>query len=326
MYQSKLNIKETQLAIQELKFAFIKNLSKTLNLVRVTAPLFVNSNTKINDGLSGEEPVKFKPKQITNSLEIVHSLAKWKREALHRYNFNIYEGLWTDMNAIRQMENVDYLHSYYVDQWDWELIIKKEDRTIDFLKSIVKKIYKTIRFVEHKLIFDFPQLSKKLPEEITFISSYELFKKYPNMSAEERENAYSKEVKAFFVYSIGFLLPDNKKHSDRAFDYDDWTLNGDLIVYDAVNDKALEISSMGIRVNEKSLLEQAKFANIKENDFALYHKNIINNTFPLTIGGGIGQSRLSMFLLEKKHIGEVQVGIWPEEMIEKYKKEGVILL
>ncbi|WP_029512765.1 aspartate--ammonia ligase [Mycoplasmopsis iners] len=326
MYKSKLNIKETQLAIQELKFSFIKNLSKALNLVRVSAPLFVRSNLKINDGLSGEEPVSFKPEQIDDRLEIVHSLAKWKREALRKYHFSLHEGIWTDMNAIRQQENIDYLHSYYVDQWDWEMIISSTDRNLNFLQSVVKKIYKTIRFVEHQLIFNFPSLTKKLPEEITFISSAELLEKYPNLSPEERETEFAKEVKAFFVYQIGYPLKDGKKQSSRAFDYDDWNLNGDLIVYDYVNNKALEISSMGIRVNDESLIKQAEFDNKDQKFFGQYHRDIINNSLPLTIGGGIGQSRLSMFLLEKKHIGEVQVGVWSDEIIENCKKEGIELL
>lgn len=325
MYKSKLSVKETQLAIQDLKYNFSKNFAKALNLVRVSAPLFVRSTTKINDGLNGETPVTFSPAQIDETLEIVHSLAKWKREALYKYHFNVYEGIWTDMNAIRQQENIDYKHSYYVDQWDWELIIKREDRNLDFLKEVVKKIYKTIRFVEHKLIFDFPQLTKKLPENITFISALELYNKYPDLSPEERENLFAKEVKAFFVYTIGYPLPDGVKHSARSFDYDDWTLNGDLIVYDPVNEKALEISSMGIRVDKDALTKQMIFDQ-KEDKVATYHSQILDETLPFTIGGGIGQSRLSMFLLEKKHIGEVQVGIWSEEVISEAKKEGIELL
>ncbi|KUH47600.1 aspartate--ammonia ligase [Mycoplasmopsis meleagridis] len=326
MYKSKLNVKETQLAIQNLKFLFTKSLSKNLNLVRVSAPLFVRSKSKINDGLSGEDPVKFNPLNLNENLEIVHSLAKWKREALLKYQFDLHEGIWTDMNAIRQQEYIDYLHSYYIDQWDWELIISDEERNIEFLKNIVKKIYKSIRYVENQLIFDFPQLSKKLPDDITFISSEELYKKFPSLSAEERENVFARETKAFFVYKIGYPLEDNKVHSKRSFDYDDWNLNGDLIVYDKNNNKALELSSMGIRVNAESLLKQAKFDKKDKSFFGLYHENILNNKLPLTIGGGIGQSRLSMFLLEKKHIGEVQVSVWTEDEINKCKEENIILL
>ncbi|VEU78151.1 aspartate--ammonia ligase [Mycoplasmopsis columbinasalis] len=326
MYRTKLNVKETQLAIQDLKYLFIKNLSKTLHLTRVSAPLFVRQSTKINDGLSGETPVSFNPKQVNETLEIVHSLAKWKREALHRYGFNLHEGIWADMNAIRQHENLDYLHSYYVDQWDWELIIDRKERNLEFLKSVVQKIYKTVRFVEHKLIFDYPQLVKKLPEELVFISSQELADKYPNLTPTERENVFAREVKAFFVYQVGYPLQDGIKHSDRAFDYDDWELNGDLIFYDYVNDKAIEVSSMGIRVDADSLKKQAAFVNKDKNDFGAYHIGIFEDSLPLTIGGGIGQSRLSMFLLEKKHIGEVQAAIWPKEMLAKCKEENVHLL
>ncbi|UUD35027.1 aspartate--ammonia ligase [Mycoplasmopsis caviae] len=326
MYKSKLNIKETQLAIQDLKFAFTKKLNKELHLTRVSAPLFVATNTKLNDGLNGEEPVSFVPKNFGEKVEIVHSLAKWKRYALKKYNFNTYEGIWTDMNAIRKEEDLDYLHSYYVDQWDWELIIKNEDRNLEFLKKIVNTIFKCIRHVEYKLLIDFPQLNQKLPENVTFISSKELYNLYPNLSPEERESEFVKKHKAIFIYEIGYPLSDGKPQSKRAYDYDDWKLNGDLIVYDAVNDKALEISSMGIRVDKKSLLEQAKFCKINSDAFKEYHNNIINEVSPLTIGGGIGQSRLSMFLLEKKHIGEVQVGIWPQDLIKKLEDEGIFLL
>ncbi|ADV34229.1 aspartate--ammonia ligase [Mycoplasmopsis fermentans] len=326
MYKSKLNIKETQLAIQDLKFAFTKKLNKELHLTRVSAPLFVARNTKINDGLNGEEPVSFVPKNFDETVEIVHSLAKWKRYALKKYNFSTYEGIWTDMNAIRKEEDLDYLHSFYVDQWDWELIIKKEDCNLEFLKKIVNTIFKCIRHVEYKLLVEFPQLSQKLPENVTFISSSELYNLYPKLSPEERETKFAKKHKAIFIYEIGYPLADNKPQSKRAFDYDDWKLNGDLIVYDAVNKRALEISSMGIRVDKDSLLKQAEFSHVSQDEFKDYHKNIINNTFPLTIGGGIGQSRLSMFLLEKKHIGEVQVGIWPKKLIDDLAKEGVQLL
>ncbi|WP_027332989.1 aspartate--ammonia ligase [Mycoplasmopsis gallinarum] len=326
MYKSKLNIKETQLAIQDLKFTFSKSLSKALNLVRVSAPLFVESKTKINDGLNGETPVLFNALNIESSLEIVHSLAKWKRHALQKYKFNVYEGIWTDMNAIRKEEVLDNTHSFYVDQWDWEMIIQKKDRNLTFLKSIVKKIYKAIRFTEHQLIFNFPQLRKKLPEKLTFISSEELEELYPNLEATERENEYAKKHKSFFVYKIGYPLKDGIKHSKRAFDYDDWTLNGDLIFYDYVNNKAIEVSSMGIRVDAKALEMQQKFENIPNSELSFYHEKILNDEYPLTIGGGIGQSRLSMFLLEKKHIGEVQVGIWTKEEKEKAEQENVELL
>ncbi|WP_406617906.1 aspartate--ammonia ligase [Mycoplasmopsis lipophila] len=328
MYKSKLNIKETQLAIQDLKFAFTKQLNKNLNLVRVSAPLFVDSESKINDGLSGEKPVSFNPKNEPNiSFEIVHSLAKWKRIALKKYMFDIYEGIYTDMNAIRREEDLDSIHSYYVDQWDWELVIREEDRNTDFLKAIVTKIYNSIRYVENKLNFNFPVLSKKLPDKIFFITAQDLENMYPNLSIDERELEITKKHKAVFIIGIGNKLnKSNVPHSKRSFDYDDWDLNGDMIFYHPILNKALEISSMGIRVNAKSLSKQKELMNIKNEDLRQYHKDILDNKLPLTIGGGIGQSRLSMFLLEKKHIGEVQVGFWPNNIIEDLKKEGVKLL
>ena len=328
MYKSKLNIKETQLAIQDLKFAFTKQLNKNLNLVRVSAPLFVDSESKINDGLSGEKPVSFNPKNEPNlSFEIVHSLAKWKRIALKKYMFDIYEGIYTDMNAIRREEDLDSIHSYYVDQWDWELVIREADRNTDFLKAIVTKIYNSIRYVENKLNFNFPVLSKKLPDKIFFITAQDLENMYPNLSIDERELEITKKHKAVFIIGIGNKLnKSNVPHSKRSFDYDDWDLNGDMIFYHPILNKALEISSMGIRVNAKSLSKQKELMNIKNEDLRQYHKDILDNKLPLTIGGGIGQSRLSMFLLEKKHIGEVQVGFWPNNIIEDLKKEGVKLL
>lgn len=328
MYKSKLNIKETQLAIQDLKFAFTKQLKKNLNLVRVSAPLFVDSHSKINDGLSGEKPVSFNPKnQPDMSFEIVHSLAKWKRMALKKYMFDIYEGIYTDMNAIRREEDLDEIHSYYVDQWDWELVIREQDRNIDFLKGVVSKIYNSIRYVENKLNFTFPALKKKLPEKIFFITAQELENMYPNLSIDQRELEITKKHKAVFIIGIGNKLEkSNIPHSKRSFDYDDWNLNGDMVFYHTELNKALEISSMGIRVNAKSLMDQKEKMNVSDEDLREYHKNILENKLPFTIGGGIGQSRLSMFLLEKKHIGEVQVGFWPDKDLENLKKEGIKLL
>ncbi|WP_027120521.1 aspartate--ammonia ligase [Mycoplasmopsis lipofaciens] len=326
MYKNKLDVRSTQLAIQNLKFTFTKKLSQELNLIRVSAPLFVEKETKINDGLNGEKPVNFNPKYLNKELEVIHSLAKWKRYALKKYQFKKYEGLWTDMNAIRQEEEFDNIHSIYVDQWDWEMIISKKDRTLEYLEKTVLKIYNTIRYVENKINFEYPQLSSKLPKNLVFISSEELLEKYPNLNQEERENEFAKLNKAFFVYKVGYPLKNGKPQSERAFDYDDWNLNGDLIFWDKVNEKAIEISSMGIRVDSESLLKQAKFKNIDELSFGDYHNKILKNEMPFTIGGGIGQSRLSMFLLEKKHIGEVQVGIWPDHIIDKCKEEEIILL
>ncbi|MCE6091211.1 aspartate--ammonia ligase [Mycoplasmopsis agalactiae] len=326
MYKSKLTLKETQQAIQDLKFAFTKKLNQELNLTRVSAPLFVTSNSKINDGLNGDIPVIFSPNKWSENIEIVHSLAKWKRSALSRYKFLPGEGLWTDMNAIRKDDEVDYKHSLYVDQWDWELIINKEDRNINFLKKIVETIYKSIRYVENKINFKYPALSQKLPVNLTFISSEELYREYPSVSPEERENIVARKYGAVFIYKIGHTLPDGLPHSKRAFDYDDWNLNGDLVFYDAVNDAALEISSMGIRVDADSLTKQAKICNKSDSDMGEYHRAILTQKLPYTIGGGIGQSRLSMFLLEKKHIGEVQASVWPDEHKESFEKQGVNLL
>ncbi|TKA58854.1 Aspartate-ammonia ligase (AsnA) [Mycoplasmopsis bovis 8790] len=326
MYKSKLTLKETQQAIQDLKFAFTKKLNQELKLTRVSAPLFVTSNSKINDGLNGDIPVIFSPNKWKENIEIVHSLAKWKRSALSRYKFLPGEGLWTDMNAIRKDDEVDYKHSLYVDQWDWELIINKEDRNLDFLKKIVETIYKSIRYVENKINFKYPVLSQKLPSEIKFINSEELYRKFPNVSPEERENIVAKKYGAVFIYKIGHTLPDGLPHSKRAFDYDDWELNGDIVFYDKVNDAALEISSMGIRVDSDSLAKQAKISRKNDSDMGEYHKLVLSQKLPYTIGGGIGQSRLSMFLLEKKHIGEVQASVWPDEHRALFEKQGVILL
>ncbi|ADE19409.1 aspartate--ammonia ligase [Mycoplasma crocodyli] len=325
MYNQKLNIKETQLAIQDLKFSFTKQLNKNLNLTRVSAPLFLRTDSRINDSLSGEEPVRFFPKNIDFSHEIIHSLAKWKRMALDKYSFDEYEGLWTDMNAIRREEEPDYKHSYYVDQWDWELIIRKEDRNLDFLKQTVNKIYKSIKHVEKKLVLKYQELIEKLPKEIYFISSKELYNLFPNIPAEQRENEITKEKGAVFIYGVGHNLPDGEPQSKRAFDYDDWDLNGDLIVWDSINNSSLELSSMGIRVDAKALKNQSSIQN-KDELWGEYHNLVLQEKLPFTIGGGIGQSRLSMFLLEKKHIGEVQVSTWPKETVENCKKEGIELL
>lgn len=325
MYKSKLKIKETQLAIQDLKFSFTKELYKKLNLTRVSAPLFLKTHTYINDALSGEEPVRFTPKKLNLQHDVVHSLAKWKRMALKSYCFEYGEGLWTDMNAIRKEEEIGYKHSYYVDQWDWELIIKKEDRNIRFLKKIANKIFSCIKQVEKKLITRYPVLKEKLPKKLFFISSKSLYNMYPGSTAEERERILAKEHKAIFIYAVGHNLPDGLPHSSRAFDYDDWNLNGDLIVWDEINQDALELSSMGIRIDKKALYRQSRILN-KDNYWGLYHKFVADETVPFTIGGGIGQSRLSMFLLEKKHIGEVQVSSWSDEILEYCKREGIELL
>lgn len=326
MKNSKLSLKETQFAIEKLKDIFSRKLRKSLNLTRVSAPLFLRSSSGLNDGLSGELPVIFKPKNINENIEIIHSLAKWKRDALARYNFGLYEGIYTDMNAIRQQEDIDLTHSFYVDQWDWELVINSNDRNLTFLKSIVKKIYKSLKLTEKTINKFYPSLNRKLPKNITFIDSEELFNLYPNLSPEEREYEAVKKHKAIFIYKIGNLLPDKKPHSKRAKDYDDWNLNGDLIVYDGINDIALELSSMGIRVNKLSLIKQYNLLEEEIMQISPYHKNIIEEKLPLTIGGGIGKSRIAMFLLEKNHIGEVQVSVWDEETKKEALKNNINLL
>ncbi|MGX9363869.1 aspartate--ammonia ligase [Mycoplasma sp. 527] len=326
MKKTCLTLKETQFAIEKLKDVFSHKLRKALNLTRVSAPMFLRSSSGLNDGLSGEKPVIFRPKNINEDIEIVHSLAKWKRDALARYNFNVYEGIYTDMNAIRQQENIDKTHSFYVDQWDWELVINKKDRNINFLKKVVKKIYKCLKETEKTINKIYQIFATKLPEKIFFISSNELYNLYPNISPEEREYEIAKEHKAIFIYQIGYLLNDNKPHSKRAKDYDDWMLNGDLIVYDPINDIALELSSMGIRVDGDSLRKQYQLSDYEIAKISPYHKAILENKLPLTIGGGLGQSRIAMFLLEKRHIGEVQVSIWNDETKKTISENGIILL
>ncbi|AMD81368.1 asparagine synthetase AsnA [Mycoplasmopsis canis UFG1] len=327
MYKSKLNIKETQKAIQDLKKFFQKELQRELNLTRATAPLFIERKTGLNDGLNGEKAVSFNPKGHDNiNLEVVHSLAKWKRNALKQYNYDVYEGIYTDMNAIRREEDLDDTHSYYVDQWDWERIIKKEDRNLTFLFDTVRKIYNGIYNTKEMLVKEFKTLTNDLAKEVYFISSQDLENLYPNLTLSEREDQITKEKGAVFVYQIGHKLKSGLIHSLRAFDYDDWNLNGDLLVYSNVLNKTIELSSMGIRVDERSIVEQSQKSEKEVKLLSNYHKDVVEKTLPLTIGGGIGQSRLSMFLLEKIHIGEVQASFWPDEYRGELKKKGIELL
>ncbi|WP_027121016.1 aspartate--ammonia ligase [Mycoplasma leonicaptivi] len=326
MYKSKLNIKQTQKAIQDLKKIFQKKLQSNLNLTRATAPLFLEKETGLNDGLNGEKAVAFSPKNSSIHLEVVHSLAKWKRNALKQYHYDLYEGIYTDMNAIRREEDLDNTHSYYVDQWDWEKIIDKKDRNIEFLKSTVKNIYDAILYTKEQLVLEFPILENNLASEVYFISSQELENMYPEFSIKERETAITKLKGSVFIYQIGHELKSGLIHSLRAFDYDDWNLNGDLVVYSHVLNKAIELSSMGIRVDASSIVNQSKKSANEVEQISPYHKAIINDELPFTIGGGIGQSRLSMFLLEKAHIGEVQSSYWPEEYKNEMKKKGIEIL
>ncbi|MBE7083217.1 MAG: aspartate--ammonia ligase [Clostridiales bacterium] len=327
MYSSKLNLLETEIAIKFIKDTFEKELAKALKLTRVSAPLFVQPETGLNDNLNGfERAVKFDILTLKKEVEIVQSLAKWKRMALAKYGFEPETGLYTDMNAIRRDEDLDAIHSVYVDQWDWEKIINKEDRTFTYLKKTVKSIYKALKKLSVLVNKKYPEIENTLPEQITFISTLELEKEYPNLSRKEREKEAAKKHGAIFLYKIGWPLKDGKPHDGRAADYDDWKLNGDIILWYDVLGIALEISSMGIRVDADSLVKQLKKKgelNKLENP---YCKDIISEKLPLTIGGGIGQSRLCMYFLHKAHIGEVQSSVWSDESIEEYAKAGIHLL
>ena len=326
-YQSELGLLDTEIAIKFVKDTFERDLAEKLNLTRVSAPLFVFPKTGLNDNLNGyERRVSFDIKNIPNEVEIVQSLAKWKRNALARYRFLPHTGLYTDMNAIRRDEDLDTMHSAYVDQWDWEKIITREDRNEVFLRKTVKDIYSVILTLEHKVSKVHPHLYNELPEDIYFITSQELLERYPNKTPQEREYLICKEKKAVFILGIGGKLSDGNPHDGRAADYDDWSLNGDILLYYDVLDIAFEISSMGIRVDEKSIVSQLK---IKNEEFKMenpYVQDILNSRLPLTIGGGIGQSRLCMFMLRKAHIGEVQASIWPDEDLEILKKHNIELL
>jgi len=323
-YQSILDLKDTQIAIKLVKDTFENELAKELKLMRVSAPLFVEPSTGLNDNLSGyEKAVNFVVNQNNTDLEIVQSLAKWKRFALNKYDI---DGLYTDMNAIRRFEDLDNLHSLYVDQWDWEKRLTVEQRNIRTLKSVVKKIYKAFIKTYNKLIKQYPCLESNFSKEVTFITTKELEKLYPNLSRKERENAICKKYGTVFLMQIGGKLKDGQSHDSRAADYDDWKLNGDILLWYEPLQIAFELSSMGIRVNKDSLLKQLK-AKKEEHKLKMpYHQSIINETLPLSIGGGIGQSRLCMFLLKKVHIGEVQSSYWPKEDIEEFKKYNVNLL
>lgn len=323
-YKSLLNLVDTQIAIKFVKDTFERELAKELNLMRVSAPLFVEPDTGLNDNLSGyEKAVGFVVNEDDTYLEIVQSLAKWKRYALNKYNI---DGLYTDMNAIRRFEETDNLHSLYVDQWDWERRLSPEERKMSTLKKVVKRIYKAFQKTYSLLIKKYPVLQNDLPKEITFITTRELEAKYPKLSRKERENAICKEYGAVFLIGIGGKLKDGESHDARAADYDDWKLNGDILLWYEPLQIAFELSSMGIRVNKESLVKQLK---AKGEEYKLempYHKQILNDELPLSVGGGIGQSRLCMYLLKKVHIGEVQSSYWPDEDIKEFKKNNVELL
>ncbi len=327
-YAPRMDILETEKAIKLLKDTFEERLARHLSLTRVSAPLFVLPSSGLNDNLNGvERAVSF---DILNDdghvAEVVHSLAKWKRYALKRYNLPVGTGLYTDMNAIRRDEVTDNIHSLYVDQWDWEKVISREQRTVETLKSIVNRIYSVCLDMEAMIEARYPFLTRKLPDHITFVTTQELEDEYPDLTAHERETAAAKKYGAIFLMQIGDVLRSGKRHDGRAPDYDDWSLNGDIIFYYPLLERALEMSSMGIRVDEDALRYQLESSGCTDRAALPFQKALLDGELPLTVGGGIGQSRLCMFFLEKAHIGEVQASLWPEEMVERCTAAGIPLL
>ena len=327
-YHSELNLHDTQIAIKTVKDFFQNLLSQRLNLSRVSAPLFVDPDSGLNDNLNGvERPVTFDIKeQNGREAEVVQSLAKWKRYALKKYGFSYGEGLYTDMNAIRRDETTDNIHSIFVDQWDWEKIIKKDERTLATLMDTVKVVYKCLRKTEKYMAIQYDYIEEILPHDIFFVTTQELADMFPDNTPKEREYYIAKTKGAVCIMQIGDVLENGERHDGRAPDYDDWSLNADIVVYYPVLDIALELSSMGIRVDKKALLSQLKKAGCEERKDLPFQKAIINEELPYTIGGGIGQSRICMFFLRKAHIGEVQSSLWPEDMIAQCEENGVQLL
>lgn len=328
-YKPTLSVSETQDAIKYIRDTFQKEFGKEMNLTRVSAPLFVTKASGLNDNLNGiERPVSFDIQEMPDEIiEVVHSLAKWKRFALKKYEFGMHEGLYTNMNAIRRDERLDNLHSIYVDQWDWEKVIDKKERNDKTLEDTVRTIFKVIKHMEHEVWYKYPQAVCHLADDVYFIDSQELENRYPNLSSKEREEAIVREKKCVFIKRIGWPLEISKRpHDGRAPDYDDWNLNGDLFFYLPSLDCALEISSMGIRVDENSIQTQCEAMNCTGRLTFPYHQMVLNKELPYTIGGGIGQSRLCMLLLNKAHIGEVQASIWPKEITDTCEKNNIPLL
>lgn len=336
-YRSYMDVKQTEKAIKLVKDFFETNIATELRLSRVTAPLFVLKGTGINDDLNGvEAPVAFPIPDIKNqTAEVVQSLAKWKRMMLADYGIRHGYGLYTDMNAIRPSEELDNIHSLYVDQWDWERVVSIEERSVDFLQIIVRKIYSVMKRTEFYMCDNYSFLEPELPDEITFIHSEDLQKEYPHLSPREREDEVVRKYKAVFIIGIGATLADGKPHDGRAPDYDDWTtpttngckgLNGDIIIWNSILGRAYEISSMGIRVDREALLRQLEITRLQERKELLFHRRLLDNELPLSIGGGIGQSRLCMYYLRKAHIGEIQVSIWSPEMVEQCRSSNIFLL
>ncbi len=327
-YDPKMDVRETEDAIKYIRDTFQKELGREMNLERISAPLFVRRDSGINDNLNGvERPVSFDTAAMPGvEIEVVQSLAKWKRKALKDYGFKPGEGLYTNMNAIRRDEELDNLHSIYVDQWDWEKVITKEQRTEEMLKDTVRTIFKVIKHMEHEVWYKYPDAVHHLPDDVWFITTEELEDMYPDKTPKEREDLITKEHGCVFLMKIGDKLKNGKPHDGRAPDYDDWQLNGDILFWSDVLGCTLEISSMGIRVDEASLMEQLKKAGCEERKDLPYHQMLLNGELPYSIGGGIGQSRLCMLLLGRAHVGEVQASVWPEEMRETCREHGMILL
>ena len=326
-YKPRLSVYDTQRAIDTIKRTFQMNLSIALNLRRVSAPLFVREDSGLNDNLNGvERPVDFDIPAVGGDAQVVHSLAKWKRLALKNYDFYVGKGLYTDMNAIRRDEELDNLHSIYVDQWDWEKVIDRSMRNVDYLKETVNKIVAAVVATNNALRYEFPQLECVIHPEVSFITAQELEDLFPDLTPKERENAYVREHPTTFLMQIGGKLKSGIPHDGRAPDYDDWSLNGDILIWNDLLGMAYEISSMGIRVDAESLARQLKEAGCEERAELPFHKMLLNDELPLTIGGGIGQSRLCMLMMQTAHIGEVQVSVWDNETVEKAKEAGILLL
>lgn len=328
-YDPVLDVKTTQEAIKYIRDTFQKEFGKEMHLLRISAPLFVTKSSGLNDNLNGiERPVSFDVQEMPDQkMEVVQSLAKWKRYALKKYGFNVHEGLYANMNAIRRDEQLDNLHSIYVDQWDWEKIILKEERNEETLRNTVKTIFKVIKHMEHEVWYKYPEAVCHLADDVFFITSQELEDLYPELSVKDRENAIVRDKKCVFIEKIGKPLKrSGRPHDGRAPDYDDWDLNGDLLFWLPALNRALEISSMGIRVDENSIVSQCKAAHCEGRLNLPYHQMVINKELPYTIGGGIGQSRLCMLLLNRAHVGEVQASVWPDDMVAACEKNNMHLL
>ena len=326
-YSSLLDVRQTEVAIKKVKDFFERDLAIQLNLTRVSAPLFVRSDSGLNDTLNGvERPVAFDMKDYDGEVEIVQSLAKWKRQALCAYGFEPGEGLYTDMNAIRRDEDTDNLHSVFVDQWDWEKIITADDRNEDTLKTAVRAIYSSLRHTERYIAEEYDFVGKFLPDDISFVTTQELEDMYPDLTPKERENEIARQKGAVFIMQIGGKMHSGDIHDGRAPDYDDWSLNGDIVVYYPLLDMAFELSSMGIRVDAEALVRQLEERGCPERASLPFQKALLNNELPLTMGGGIGQSRMCMFFLRKAHVGEVQASVWPESTVKMCSENGIHLL